>query len=164
MFTRWIEWLGNSPLAIYIQEDAIAFPMLEVLHVISIALVVGSIFIVDLRLMNLAGRTYPISRLMRAVLPLTIIAFLSAATTGFLMFSSQPARYLATAPFVIKLVLLALAVVNMGVFHVWSHRRVAGWDTAVAMPVGARAAGAISFVLWIAILVAGRFVGFMLDS
>lgn len=164
MFTRWIEWLGNSPLAIYVQEDAVAFPMLEVLHVISIALVVGSIFIVDLRLMNLAARSYPVSRLMRAVLPLTVIAFLSAAVTGFLMFSSQPARYLATTPFVIKMCLLALAVVNMAVFHGWSHRRVASWDRAVAMPVGARAAGAVSFVLWIAILVAGRFIGFMLDS
>jgi len=162
MIMGWAERLRDSSLALYIQEDVTAFPLLEALHVMAVALVVGSIFIVDLRLMNLAAKSYPVSRLMRSVLPVTVGAFLLAAITGALMFASQPTRYLATTPFLIKLGLLSLALVNMGVFHLWTHRGIAGWDRAAVLPIGARMAGLISLILWIMILIAGRFVGFML--
>jgi hypothetical protein len=162
MIMSWAEWLRETPLSIYIQEDVNAFPLLEVLHVVTIALVVGSIFIVDLRLLNVSARTYPVSRLMRAVLPITIIAFIFAAMTGFLLFASQPTRYLGTTPFLIKMALLFCAVINMAVFHFVTQRGIAGWDVAERVPISAKVAGLVSIILWIAILVAGRFIGFLL--
>jgi small-conductance mechanosensitive channel len=163
MIESWAKWLNETPMAIYIQEDVNAFPMLEVLHVVFIALVVGSIFIVDLRLLNLSARSYPVSRLMRAVLPITIISFIFAAVSGFLMFASQATRYLATPIFVIKMGLLSLAVVNMIFFHFVTHRGIANWDTSETVPNSAKLAGLASLLLWVGILVAGRFVGFLLS-
>jgi len=162
MIMGWAEWLEETPLAYFIQGDLYAFPLLEVLHVVSIALVVGTIFIVDLRLLNWCSKSYQVTRLLRAMLPLTLGAFGFAAVTGFLMFSSQPTRYLETPVFLLKMGLLLLAAVNMAIFHVWTQRGIAQWDTEGAVPLSARTAGLISMVLWVAILVAGRFVGFLL--
>jgi len=162
MITDWAEWLGNSALSNYIQEDPTAFPILEVLHVVAIALVVGSIFIVDLRLLNLCSKTYRVSRLLKAVLPMTGIAFTFAVITGFLMFASQPVRYLHTTPFLLKMGLLVLAGANMLLFHAWTHRGITKWDDGDAIPRAARVAGLVSLILWVAILFAGRFVGFLL--
>jgi hypothetical protein len=99
---------------------------------------------------------------MRAVLPITIIAFIFAAMTGFLLFASQPTRYLGTTPFLIKMALLFCAVINMAVFHFVTQRGIAGWDVAERVPISAKVAGLVSIILWIAILVAGRFIGFLL--
>lgn len=157
----WVADLEQSKLALSIQESLFAFPMLEVVHVASIALVVGSIFIVDLRLMHAASVSYRLDRLMRVVLPVTIAAFVVALVSGFLMFISQAAHYLENTAFQIKLALILAAGVNMAVLHLWSHRRVAGWNVDSAPPWMARLAGLTSMVLWIAVLVAGRFVGFL---
>lgn len=162
MIMNWAEWLGNSPLSNYIQSDINAFPILEVAHVVSIALVVGSIFIVDLRLLNICSKSYRVTRLLSAVLPMTVVAFIFSLVSGFLMFSSQPVRYLHTTPFLIKMGLLVLAGANMLLFHVWTHRGIAKWDEGDAVPAAARLAGLASLIVWVAILFVGRFVGFLL--
>lgn len=153
--------LEQSGLALSIQESLYAFPLLEVVHVASIALVVGSIFVVDLRLMHIASVSYRLDHLMRVVLPVTIAAFVLALASGFLMFISQAAQYLENTAFQIKMVLIVLAGINMVVFHVWGHKRVVGWNVDAVPPGTARMAGLTSMLLWIAVLVAGRFVGFL---
>lgn len=162
MIYKWAEWLLSTPLSQYIQEDATIFPALEVLHVMAVAIVVGTIFIVDLRLMNLCSKSYRVTQLMRAILPLTIAGFIVALATGFFMFASQPVRYLNTTPFQIKMGLLLLAGLNMAVFHVWTHRGISAWDEGDAIPRSARLAGLSSLILWVGILFAGRFIGFLL--
>ncbi len=69
------------------------FPWIEVVHVLAITIVFGSILLVDLRLAGLAARDYPISKLSKAVVPVTWIAFIIAAITGSLLFLSNPITY-----------------------------------------------------------------------
>jgi hypothetical protein len=162
MLMTWAEWLRDVPLAQRIQESATAFPWLECLHVIAIVLVVGSIMIVDLRLLNVASRSYRVTRLMRTLLPLTWAAFVVALITGSLLFLSQPTKYLLTVPFQIKMGLLALAGLNMATFHLWAQRGIALWDNGTAaIPLAARFAGLLSILLWLGVVFAGRFIGFM---
>ncbi|MGX7895949.1 DUF6644 family protein [Tsuneonella sp. HG222] len=156
----WAGALEQTGLAQAIQESLTAFPLLEVAHVWAIALVVGSIFLFDLRLLGVASKSYPLDRLMRTVLPVTVGAFVFAVLTDFLMFVSRATSYLGNPVFLIKLGLLLAAGVNMALFHAWSHRRVAGWSVGQHVPPAARLAGLCSLVLWSAILTAGRFVGF----
>jgi hypothetical protein len=129
----------------------------------AIALVLGVISIVDLRLLGVAGVGYRVSRLMRSLLPLTWSAFALAALTGALMFCSQPGIYLQTPAFQLKLALLVLAGLNMAVFHLWTGRGIASWDAERRTPMAAKAAGLLSLSLWIAVVFAGRFVGFTLS-
>lgn len=161
MLMQWAGIVRETGLAAYIRDDFTAFPLLEVLHVMAIALVIASIFVVDLRLLGLASRDYPVRALMRTMLPLTIVSFTCAALTGGLLFISDASHYLEVTPFLIKMGLLGLAFLNMVLFHLWVRRDIARWDSGGAIPMGARGAGLVSMLLWVAILGAGRFVGFV---
>jgi hypothetical protein len=159
-----VTWLEATEVATTIRENSLVFPWLESVHVMAIALVLGTIAIIDLRLIGVAGVGFRTSRLMRAMLPITWTAFALATITGVLMFLSQPALYLRTTAFQIKLGLLLMAGVNMAVFHLLTARSLAGWDDSRATPPGAKLAGLLSLCLWIGIVFAGRFIGFTLDA
>jgi len=158
-----VGWIEGTSLAAFIRENSFAFPWLESFHVMAIALVLGVISIVDLRLLGIAGVGYRASRLMRSLLPLTWGAFAVAALTGALMFCSQPALYLKTPAFQLKLVLLVLAGLNMAAFHLLTSRSIATWDAERRTPTAAKVAGLLSLSLWVAVVFAGRFVGFTLS-
>jgi len=84
-----------------------------------------------------------------------------AALTGSLMFSSDAVHYAHNRLFQAKLVLLALAGLNMAVFHLVGIRDIARWECEKSpTPMAAKAAAAISLTLWIAVVALGRGIGF----
>ena len=152
--------IESTGIGTAIRESTWLFPTVETVHVLATVLVVGSIMVVDLRLLNIASRRRPVSELMNEVLPWTWIAFALAAITGSLLFSSAAVKYAKDAPFQIKMVLLILAGINMAIFHLGSYRKVALWDRASMTPTGARVAGAISLAIWVVVVGCGRWIGF----
>jgi hypothetical protein len=158
---RALEWLENTRIASAIGENEILFPWIESVHVLAIVLVVGTISIVDLRLLGLASRDLAVRRVMPEVIPYTWGAFAVAALTGSLLFSSDAVHYAHNRLFQGKLVLLALAGLNMAVFHLVGIRDIERWDAAkAATPVVAKVAGAVSLALWIGVVAFGRGIGF----
>ncbi len=156
-----LTWIGELPISAHIGETW-WFPLLESVHVLASTFLVGSILMVDLRLLGLASRDQPVGRLAREVLPWTRGACVLAILAGIGMFITQPARYMDNRAFQVKLGLLVLAGVNMLVFHLRTFRGVVQWDTASETPVAARLAGACSIALWIGVLLAGRWIGHLL--
>jgi Family of unknown function (DUF6644) len=154
-------WLQDTAIATAIRENEILFPWIETVHVLAIVLVVGSISIVDLRLLGWASRDRPVKQVLRDVLPLTWGAFGVAAIAGGLLFSSKAVDYAHNFFFQGKMVLMALAGVNMVIFHAFSGRDVARWSNAEP-PLTARIAGSASLILWIAVVAFGRWIGFTL--
>ena len=154
--------LEQLPWAIAIREGAYLFPMIESVHVLAIALVVGTIMIVDLRLLGLPDREKAVRRLTAEVLPYTWAFFGLAALSGGLMFMSRAAVYAAAVPFQIKFVCLALAGLNMAVFQRFTFRSVGAWDRRTPPPFAAKLAGALSLCLWLAVIVFGRWTGFVI--
>ena len=155
-----LQWFESSSLAIFIQQSAWAFPAIETVHVIAVALVVGTISVVDLRLLELASTGRPITRLCREILPITWAAFVLAAIAGTLMFISQAMEYFVSYAFRVKFFIMALAGINMLVFQLITYRRVSNWDRGTAIPLAGRLAGAISLTCWIGIVFFGRWIGF----
>lgn len=153
-------WLENSPVGLFIAGSTWAFPTIETVHVFFLVIVVGTIAIVDLRLLGVASRNRSVSQLSNDVLPLTWGAFVGAAITGTLLFSSKATHYLVDAPFRFKMVLLALAGLNMLIFHFMTYRYVHNWDDDVITPRAARVAGVLSLLFWIGVVVFGRWIGF----
>jgi hypothetical protein len=152
--------IENTGIGTAVRESTWLFPTIETAHVLSIVLVVGSIMVVDLRLLNIASRRRSVSELLNEVLPWTWLAFACAAITGSMLFSSAAAKYAKDAPFRIKMVLLLLAAINMAIFHLGSYRKVALWDRASMTPTGARVAGGVSLLLWVVVIACGRWIGF----
>jgi len=158
-----LDALAQSSIGIRIAEDPLLFPWIEVAHVLAITIVFGTILLVDLRLMGLAARDYPISRLSKAVVPVTWVAFIIAAITGSLLFLSNPITYYGNVYFRAKIVLMFCAAVNMAIFHVWTMRSMRNWDTTPHIPLAVRFAGLISALLWVTIIVCGRWIGFTMS-
>ena len=127
---QFLNWLQETPIAVAIREHEILFPWIESFHVLAIVLVVGTISIVDLRLLGLASRNRAVTVLMREVLPYTWAAFLVAVITGSLLFSSNATKYAHNFYFEAKMALLAIAVCNMAVFHLIGAGDIVRWDAA----------------------------------
>jgi hypothetical protein len=153
------QWLQDTAIATAIRENDVLFPWIETVHVLAIVLVVGSISIVDLRLLGWASRDRSVRQVLRDVLPLTWSAFAVAAIAGSLLFSSKAIEYAHNFFFQGKMILMALAGVNMAIFHAFSGRDIARWDKA-SLPFAARIAAGSSLILWIAVVAFGRWIGF----
>ena len=156
-----LAWLQSTWIATAVAENDILFPWIESFHVLAIVIVVGTISIVDLRLLGVASLDISAKRLMRDIIPYTWCAFAVAAITGSLMFSSDATHYGHNRLFQVKLVMLVLAGLNMAVFHLFGERDIERWEApGAATPVAAKAAASISLVAWIAIVSLGRGTGF----
>jgi hypothetical protein len=136
------------------------FPFFETLHVFALVAVLGTIAIVDWRLIGFAGRDHSIVALSRQALPWTWAGFALAVVSGALMFVGQAGEYATNPAFLMKMLLLALAGVNMLAFHVIAWKTVKAWDRQSMPPVAARLAGALSLIFWIGVVACGRWIAF----
>jgi len=127
------------------------YPMLEALHVVGIALLLGSLTLLELRVWGF-GAALPMAPLARLALPLTLAGFALAAGTGLTMFASQPAELLANRVFVVKLSLLVLAGLNAASFHARSGLQ--------SLDRVARVQTLISLGLWLAVIICGRWIAY----
>jgi hypothetical protein len=150
----------DSPLATSIRQVGILFPAIESIHVIAITCVLGTIAIVDLRLVGYASHRRSANRLIHELLPFTWVAFVFAVITGSLMFASKAIDYADNGPFLWKMGALAAAGANMGIFHLGIHRRIGEWDETFPVPFAARMAGFTSLLLWTIVVFLGRWIGF----
>jgi hypothetical protein len=137
------------------------FPTLEATHVVAIAIVFGSIFLLDLRLLGLGERGIRASKYSAELLPFTWTAFVLAVVTGTLLFMANAPDYVFNLQFRLKLLFIALAGINMAVFHWGIYRRVHDWDARLPPPAAARIAGLLSILCWTTVLVLGRWIGFV---
>jgi len=153
-----LDWLERLPLAVAIARSNWVFPAIETIHVIALTLTIGTVLIVDLRLLGLASRKQPYAAVRRDVLPWTWTAFGTAVVSGSLMFVSQASEYFANQAFRIKFGLLLLAGLNMLIFEMIIGRDASAWDRAI--PWLGKLAALLSILLWIAVVFFGRRVGF----
>jgi len=155
-----LDWLQRTSLAVQIRDSLYAFPLIESAHVIGLALVFGTIAIVDLRLLGVASTHRSFQRLASDTLKWTWAAFALTASTGVLMFITNATVYFHNAYFRAKVVLLVLAAINVLVFELTAGRTVQQWDQAPSAPRLNRAIAAVSLVIWVGVIVTGRMIGF----
>ena len=158
--TPLLDGLQNSGVATTIRNSLILFPMLEAAHVIALGLVFGTILIVDLRLLGVAGRERAYARVSNDVLKWTWAAFGLAVITGTLMFTTNARVYVDNTFFRIKFALMALAGLNMLVFQITTGRAHAAWGEGQPAPRLGKAAAVLSLLLWLGVIFMGRAVGF----
>jgi hypothetical protein len=159
-FDEIIDALENWPLGMAVNQSEFWFPFVESVHVLSFTFMVGSIFFVDLRLLGFIGRGNPVQQASR-ILPFTWSAFALACASGFLMFAPAASLYVVNPAFQLKFIFMALAGLNMLIFHFGVWRTVAAWNQGIATPRGARIAGFLSMSCWIAVVITGRVVPFL---
>ena len=135
------------------------YPAVEIVHIAGIALLVGSIVILDLRLLGVS-RSLPLRRLAAHILPWSAASFALIIPSGLAMFVAHASDLMGNAVFPLKICLILLAGANAGVFHAGVFRSVAQWDVEVMPPLAARVAAALSLLLWISVIACGRLLAY----
>jgi hypothetical protein len=159
-FSAFLKSLEDSGLAVSLRGSLYYFPFIESVHVMALAVVFGSILIVDLRALGIASTNRSFTRLSTELLRFTWGAFAVSALTGSLMFVTNARVYAHNTAFLVKMVLLALAGLNMVIFHLTAGRTAASWDRAPTAPKAGRITAGASLALWLGIILSGRIIGF----
>jgi hypothetical protein len=157
-----LAWLHDTTFSTVMRESTWAEPIVETIHVLTLTVFLGFVLLLDLRLLDLAMRHRRVSDLFRELNPGLFGGFAVMVVTGLLLFSGDPVAFYTTIFFKLKMVMLVLAGVNVLVFNATLGQRLAEWDGAAHTPSGAKAAGIVSLVLWIAIVAAGRGIAYAL--
>ena len=152
--------LYRSSFGTMLRESNNAFSVIESVHVLSITLLVGTIAVLDLRMLGLILRSVSVSRLARSVLPLSWSGFAVSVASGFLLFWAEAAKMYVNPGFRTKLVLLVLAGFNALVFHTTIYRRAREWESLQVCPRRARVTAVASLALWSGVIIAGRAIAY----
>ncbi len=152
--------LYDSPVGVYIRESDNLFSVIETVHVLGIGLAVGTIALVDLRLLGWVLVVVPVRAVVSPLVRLAWVGFAVMLSSGALLFWAEAAKLYFNAAFRLKLLLLGLAGVNAALFHATAYRHAGEWEAQSAAPLSARIAAACSLLLWSAIVVSGRAIAY----
>ncbi len=155
------EQIESSALGVAIAESRFAYPVIEGIHLIGLAVSVGLIFLTDLRLMGLILTRVPVDNVLKHLRPYVIGGFAAIFISGGLLFWSSAARMLESPAFAFKLLFIALAGVNALYFELVIARRERGALDPQKLPRAFGYAGAASFVLWTLTIVCGRLIPYL---
>jgi hypothetical protein len=148
-----------SALGVAMRQSLWLYPIVEIVHLTGIALLVGSIAMLDLRLLGLSS-SVPVRRLALHILPWTAASFLLIVPSGLAMFVAHAGDFIASPVFVLKISLILCAGVNAAVFHAGVFRGAAEWDVNRMPPAAARLSAALSLLLWISVIACGRLLAY----
>ena len=154
------EWLASTEWSIALHESLWIYPLVETAHVLSLLLFVGTVSVVDLRLLGWLFREAPVSELTARLLPWTAAGFALAVASGALLFYAVPVRTYQSVFFRIKVSMLLVAGANAALFHLRTRRSAPAWDRAPRPPRFARAAGAVSLCAWVTVIAMGRMIAY----
>lgn len=151
--STWLSWAmsGGYPWL---------WPACETLHFMGLALLIGAVGILDLRMIGMA-RGLPIASVQR-LMPWAVLGFVVNLITGVLFFVGEPQQYVKNIAFLMKMLFIVLAGVNVFLFYATGlHKRVDEMAPGGEAPVAARIVGAASLVLWIGVVYWGRMLPFI---
>ncbi len=161
VFFSLLEALQNAELPTALRLSTLTYPLVNAAHIIGLALLFGSIFGLDLRLLGF-WPSIPIEPLSRILLPVAIGGLVTALLTGGLLFSVHAVKYAGMGVFQIKLLLLLTAIANALLLH-----RTLAWRSATAAQAAARdpalrvKIGALfSMILWVSVIICGRMIAY----
>jgi hypothetical protein len=151
-----LSWFYNLPAGALMRDIAFMFPVMETLHFLGLSALVGSIAIVDLRVLGV-GRAMPFRPMLRLV-PVAIAGLLINTVSGFFMFTSDPYMYWPNPAFRFKMALVAIAAANALWFMFAEHHKIAALDIDQRPRTAAKVVSLTSVILWILIILLGRLL------
>lgn len=155
------QWLDQSSLGTTIRQSLWLFPAIETVHLLGMAALVGTISVLDLRLLGWVARGQSVAQLAARLIPWAWFGFVVQVITGALLFSSEAVKIYGNPAFRLKMLLLLLVGLQALIFQTVISGKLAAWDERESLPVLAKVAGLSSLLLWVAIVTAGRFIGFV---
>lgn len=156
---EFLTWLESTALAEAVRTIPWLYPLLESLHYIGIACLVGGIMLIDLRLLGVAKKLR--IDLMITLLPWVWAGFAINAVTGGIIFVYGATNFGTNTPFQLKMFLILVAGINALIFEIMARRGRDSWVAAGAAPVMVRAVATLSLLLWVSVVTTGRWMAYV---
>ncbi|TAX71067.1 DUF2214 domain-containing protein [Rhizobium leguminosarum] len=153
-----LEWLSATTPAAALRHSGTLYMFVNAAHILAIGLLIGAILPLDLRLAGLF-RKVPVEIVAPFLSRAAGVGLAAAIVTGFCLFRVRAVEYAANPAFLAKLGLIALGLLNLSIVHLGR-----GWKTAVSTGIvrpGLRVSATLSAAIWIAAVIAGRWIGFL---
>lgn len=154
-----LPWLESSWLAQLVNDSTWMFPALETLHFLGLILLIGSLLVVDVRLLGI-GSKVPVNAVM-VFLPWSLVGFAINLATGVMFFVSDPNTYYPNTAFRLKMLAVVLAGLNAIWFKRAIHPQLLASPDSSALPANARLIAGLSLVLWFSVIVFGRLIPYL---
>ena len=155
---EWAIALEHSGVGTWMRSAELAYPVVNVLHLLGLTLLIGPMLLLDLRLMGF-GRRFSLPDVSAVLTPLSIIGILILALSGVLLFSADAGPLIQNRLLLIKLALIAIALINAVVFRLSWQPRLSTWDRQAPLP--GRLQAAASITLWLAVGALGRWIAYV---
>ena len=160
MLETFATWLGKTPLSAFVAGQAWVVPTVQTIHILAISVVIAGVVILHLRVLGLREQRQSIGRLAARFTQPAAAAIGVLAVTGLLMIAGEPDRALFRYVFWIKMLLLALAI-SLSAAMLLGLRATPAWSEPQApAPSVYKAVAAGLLLVWVAIIVAGRWIGY----
>jgi hypothetical protein len=156
-----IGWIEGTSLNQLVQNVFWIIPVVQTIHILSVSVVISSMAMLDLRLMGLAGTRHPISAAARRFMPWVWGALPILLITGTVLIIGEPGRSLGNWVFQLKMSLLLLAVALSLAFTYKLKRDLKFREPSSAPRSTSRILGLLSLMLWIGIVVCGRWIAYV---
>jgi len=156
MLLPYFQWISNTRVSQAIGQSSWAFAVIESVHLLGLAVIGGTVLILDLRLLGLGLRDQPIARVAREVFPWFVGSLIVMLVTGFGLFMSEAIKCYDSRPFWVKMVALLLATI----FAFTVRRKVALAAEGNVRPIWLKVVAVVSLALWFTVGASGRWIGF----
>jgi hypothetical protein len=151
--------LEGSALGIAIRQSTWAYMAANVGHILSLMVFAGAVAVLDLRLVGAFAATSP-AKVITAARRSTVIGIIGLVATGAVLFTAEASHVILNPVFQFKLGLIALGLINVGLFEYFTAPKVRDLPPLVPMPFAARAAGMISLATWFTVAAFGRSIAY----
>ena len=156
---EFFQWLHYTWFSTSIRESLWLFPILYTLHIFGVVILVGATSALDLRMLGLVMRTEPVADTADLLLPWAKAGFAAQLVTGTFLFIAQPADLWHNVAFLLKMLTVLLAGLNVLVFHLTAYRNVRRWPND-STPAGAKLSAIFSLTCWFGIVAISRLIAF----
>ncbi len=153
-------WISTTPLSLFITSHLWLIPTMQSIHYLALAILFSSAGLINLRILGLAGKQQPLSRVTRRFAPGIWISLVIMTITGLVLLIAEPARSLTTWEFQSKMLMLVILIILTLTMQKLTAERAAAWDAAPVLPATARVVAVGSMVLWMLMIVAGRWIAY----
>jgi hypothetical protein len=160
MLNDLLSGLAETWVAALLRDSLWGYPIVEVIHLFGIALLFGTIALVDLRYIGVTRTVSAVELGERHLLRFTWAGFALIVVSGMALFSAYPVEHVASIAFRLKMALIALAGVNMLFFKFRVARSLTNPGAAGEVPLAGRISVGLSLFLWMSVIACGRLIAY----
>jgi hypothetical protein len=157
---QFTEWLAQTALSLAIQTHEWVIPTVQSIHIVAIGIVLASVFMIDLRVLGLAGRDQSLMETTGRFGPWLTAALCVLLATGVLMVIGEPARELLAFSFWLKMFLVALGTLIAAVFQMALRRNQSHWEESLVKQRTTKSLAILTLLIWVAIVILGRLIAY----